>query len=182
MHGKYLRHHEHLRGLVYDLERVPSIAACLDACFDCSVLWDTVCTYARQNDMRPDGIVRDIIENHIYSPLQDTIWASYGKNARRELSLTKRWEDVEWALCRGRLTEAITALEADGETDKSGTDWVDLVWNLEAHQPELAENLQHSLHRPASRTQLIRFIGSLSTSGTLVRTEQNGLLDSRLRQ
>merc|ERR1711933_132580 len=32
-------HHEHLRGQVYETPRCHSRTACLDCCFDCTVLW-----------------------------------------------------------------------------------------------------------------------------------------------
>merc|ERR1712232_1407814 len=63
------RHHDILRGQVYKSTRRSDRirCGCLDHCFDCTVLWETVSTYAYQNYMDPYDVLRTMIANHIYS-------------------------------------------------------------------------------------------------------------------
>jgi hypothetical protein len=68
LYEKMLFHHKYLRGQVYQTSREPGRAACLDCCFDCTVLWSTVLKYATRNDADPYDVLDCILRQHIYSP------------------------------------------------------------------------------------------------------------------
>lgn len=170
-------HHEHLRGQVYETKRCLGRTPCLDCCFDCTVLWDTLSTYAAGNHLDPYQILHNILKYHVYAPAMDSqcTWLDHYRNPEGP-SLQQSWWDVVGALGRGDSTEAVAVLEAEGGEDTSDIDWADVVDSLSISQPDLARRIEISLKRPASRVALIVLIGSLSLPFTLVRTSLNGLL------
>merc|ERR1712187_409529 len=64
-------HHEHFRGLVYDSSLRVDKAPYLDFCFDCTVLWETISTYATQNHMDPYELLTTIFKYNAYTPSND---------------------------------------------------------------------------------------------------------------
>lgn len=161
-------HHEHLRGQVYTCERRPDATRSLDCSFDCTVLWDTIATYAAKNEMDPYKIVDWFVKSHVYSP-SDASWEYTWTPPTRK----QRWDDVQEFLRSGKLCEAIAALEVEGEADEEGTDWADIVHKkvLEEAQPHMVKRLKIYLHRPASRADLIQVLGSLSDPFTYMGNE-----------
>lgn len=153
-------HHYYMRGQAYRTDRSHGKMACLDCCFDCTVLWETVSEYAVKNRLDPHHLLRSLMADHLYTPLYD------------------RRSDVEFYLQGGRLMEACAALDAfsadDGDID---IDWAYIAESLATDQPKLAERLKLSLPRPASRRDLIQVLGSLAEPFALVRTQLNGLID-----
>merc|ERR1711933_480076 len=106
-----MAHHDHSRGQVYKTTRRPSSAACLDCCFDCTVLWETLSAYAEQNDLDPYDVLSNILRYHVYTPRDASWWGSVEENNGWNVSgISQRWWDVQWALKNGKLTEAIAAL------------------------------------------------------------------------
>mmetsp|Transcript_109827 Transcript_109827/g.309679 ORF Transcript_109827/g.309679 Transcript_109827/m.309679 type:complete len:524 (-) Transcript_109827:55-1626(-) len=178
LYEKMMYHHEHLRGQVYETTRRSDHRQCLDCCFDCTVLWDTVSTYAARNHLDPYKILEGVIDYHVYDPSYHDGWwdAQVESGGRVGPSASRRWWDVEWSLKRGNLMEAIAALEADGEADGEGTDWADIVKGLTAGQPKLVQRLRIALRRPASRSALVQILGRLADPFTLLRTDLNGLI------
>mmetsp|Transcript_120645 Transcript_120645/g.336647 ORF Transcript_120645/g.336647 Transcript_120645/m.336647 type:complete len:469 (+) Transcript_120645:79-1485(+) len=179
LYEKMMYHHEHMRGQVYETTRRPDWTSCLCFCFDCSVLWDTLAAYAAQNHVDPHGLLTNIIKYHIYTPGQDSDNGGWESFMWVGPSRTQRWWDVEWYLNKGKLMEAVAALEAPGEEDVPGTDWADIAHGIAENQPSMAERLRCSLRRPACRSDLTRLLGSLAEPFTLVGTDLNGLLDWR---
>eukprot|EP00928_Gymnodinium_smaydae_P029776 TRINITY_DN22330_c0_g1_i1.p1 TRINITY_DN22330_c0_g1~~TRINITY_DN22330_c0_g1_i1.p1 ORF type:complete len:494 (+),score=121.25 TRINITY_DN22330_c0_g1_i1:85-1566(+) len=179
-------HHEHLRGLVYETTRRFEGTACLDCSFDCSVLWDTLETYGRQNSVDPYQILRNLFRHHVFGPSSQAWGRNYSEYIWTPTTAKQRWWDAAWTLNRGRLTEALAILEAEGDEDSEGTDWVSIADFLD-EQPGLAWRIRWSLRRPARRTELVQLLGQLSAGGpakaqaencgpfTLLRTEMNGL-------
>merc|ERR1712048_691294 len=107
-------HHEHLRGLVYESKLRLDGTACLDSCFDCSVLRNTLFTYAVQNSLNPSDVLHKVLTRHIYTPSNAGLWGqNYADYIWKEPTFSQRWWDVEWSLQRGKLTEAIAALEVE---------------------------------------------------------------------
>jgi len=169
---KMTYHHEHLRGLVYETTRDLSCGPrCFDACFDCEIFWQTICTYAQQNNM----------------PSKD-IWAKMAKDMSSVLvednpTTNQRMWCLEGSLGEGRLAEAIVILEGEGEVVdgrevEDRTDWANVIPYLKEGQPCLAKSLA-ALSRPVSREKLITHLGSLSKPFVLVRCYQNGLIEWR---
>eukprot|EP00930_Biecheleria_cincta_P056602 TRINITY_DN42680_c0_g1_i1.p1 TRINITY_DN42680_c0_g1~~TRINITY_DN42680_c0_g1_i1.p1 ORF type:complete len:549 (-),score=70.37 TRINITY_DN42680_c0_g1_i1:37-1683(-) len=158
VYDKMTFHHEHLRGQVYRTTRCLDPISCggLDHCFDCTVLWETVATYAKQNEEDPHAVLKRILNNEI-----------------EECHLRSR-SSVVYNLNSGRLTEAVWALQGKEDANE---DWSAIADEVDEQQPELAERLRHSLPKPASRADLTRVIGSLSEPFTLLRTELNGLIE-----
>lgn len=161
--GKVTYHHEYLRGQVYKTTRRPDRipCACLDCCFDCTVLWDTVSSYASQSNIDPYKVLRSIIENHIYSPEAGGTWKS----------------DLEYFLSKGRLMEAVAVLEAEDVDNRGDVDWLELADSISHQQPKLAQRIRFELSRPSPRGDLVRILGSLAEPFTLVRSELNTLLE-----
>merc|ERR1712048_20752 len=120
--------------------------ACLDCCFDCTVLWDTLTTYAKKNGLDPYCILGKMQRYHVYSPTDPSArtWLEH-YNATEGLSRKQRWWDVESALQGGLVMEAISALEFPGEDDREGTDWDDIADMIAVQQPCLAKRLRRSL-------------------------------------
>lgn len=174
LYEKMMFHHEHLRGLVYKSTRRPGSSRCLDCSFDCTVLWDTISSYARKNDVDAYTILDKFIKYHVYSPSAE----NWDYTAWKPPTRKQRWDDVEEFLKVGKFMEAIAALELEGEDDAKDTDWADIVKNLAASQPQVAQRLKIYLHRPASRASLIQALGSLSDPFTLVGNELNLLYDN----
>lgn len=174
-------HHEVLRGQVYASTRRPGCSACLCHCFDCTVLWDTVSAYAERNGMDPNAVLGEIIRYQVYTPAGDpwrgsdpwSLWSSKIASCGRSCA----WWDVEDCLTRGRVMQAIAALEADERAGGEDRDWADIIHCLFNYQRDLAYRLKHGLRRPASRGDLIELLGSLAQPFTLLRTELNTLLD-----
>jgi len=161
LYEKTALHHRHLRGMVYASNRCFDVfrPGCLDCCFDCTVLWNTVSTYAEQNALDPYNVLQQLVKNHIY-----------------ELSpYSSRWSDFWFYLQNGRLMEACATLEKPGDDDEE-VDWRGAMDNVAVQQPDLASLLKAQLPRATSTADLGRIIGSLSKPFTLVRTELNGLL------
>lgn len=157
-------HHERMRGQVYETTResrkgIRGFSRCIDCCFDCSVLWDTLSSYAAQNELDPYGVLDKVLRFHVFS---DT------------LAEVDRWQYTGWYLRRGDLTQAIAVLESDGD-DPEGTDWVGIAGDIAEVQPRLAERVMSSLQSPASRFDFIQFLGSLSEPLTLISTNHNSL-------
>jgi len=169
-------HNEHMRGSVYKMAQ-PSYSACLDSCFDCSVLWNTVSRYAKQNSMCPNQVLRTIIDSHVYIPgdFPGSLWHEYKWVPP---SFSQRWSDVQWYLQNGLLMEAIAGLEAQGEDDPEDTDWTHMAQALSASQPSLAQRLSTVPKTQVLRADFIQLLGSLSEPFTLIKTAQNGLLDN----
>jgi hypothetical protein len=159
-------HHECLRGQVYESNRPANVTKCLDHCFDCTVLWDTVSSYARQNDVGADDMLLRVINYHIYSPSDENFQYTWAPP-----TLAQRRQDVQECLRRGNLMQAIAALEAKGKDGEEEMDWVDIVPKVAEIQPLLGHRLRICLHRPTSRDALIEVLGSLSDPLTLVQTD-----------
>lgn len=176
LYKKMKFHHEHVRGHVHETPQRRPYTACLDSCFDCSVLWNTVLTYATQNSLCPDRVLRSIIDSHVYIPgdYPGYCWDEYKWVPP---TLSQRWSDVEYYLQNGMLTEAIAGLEANGEDDAEDTDWSRIAQAVAPYQKNLAQRLRSELKGPASRADLIQALGSLSRPFTLIKTSLNGLLD-----
>jgi len=165
---KMAYHHEHLRGQVYETTRQTTFARCLDCCFDCSVLWDTVSTYATQNKLNPYDVLRTILKGQVF----DSSTRSRAPFEDKGIFL-----DVTWLLQRGRLMEAIAVLEDGDETEAAATNWMGIATDsLYSWQPDLTKHLRLVLEPCTSRTTLIERLGSLSKPFTLVKTEYNSLL------
>jgi len=181
LYEKMYAHHETLRGQVYASTRGSDCSACLDHCFDCTVLWDTVSAYAARNDMDPNAILGELIRYQVYTPAKDPWrgsdpWSHW--SFKIELcGCSCAWWDVEDALLSGRVMQAIAALEADERDGGEDMDWADIVHGLFKNQQDLAWRLKHGLRRPASRGDLIELLGSLSQPFTLLRTELNSLIE-----
>mmetsp|Transcript_79192 Transcript_79192/g.220156 ORF Transcript_79192/g.220156 Transcript_79192/m.220156 type:complete len:470 (-) Transcript_79192:37-1446(-) len=176
LYSKMAFHHEHLRGQVYESKWCRPHTACLDSCFDCTVLWDTLSTYAAKNQVDPDEVLGSILKNHVYTPSGGS-WTEGGWENFSWIvpSSSQRWLDVQWALQRGRLMEATCALEVVGEDDAAGLDWANIARGIAAEQPSLAQRLTLALPRPASRGNLVQLLGSLWEPFTLVKTDLNCL-------
>mmetsp|Transcript_124524 Transcript_124524/g.277828 ORF Transcript_124524/g.277828 Transcript_124524/m.277828 type:complete len:457 (-) Transcript_124524:62-1432(-) len=174
LYEKMMFHHDNLRGQVYETTRGSDCTSCLDCCFDCTVLWDTVSTYAAKNHVDPNDTLSKIINYHIYDPTEDT-WRSNAGENHEGPTWSQRWWDVESALIRGNLMEAVAILEA--EDDANDTDWADIAQGISADQPFLAERVKRSLRRPASREALLELLGSLAEPFTPIKTDMNSLLD-----
>mmetsp|Transcript_35377 Transcript_35377/g.101620 ORF Transcript_35377/g.101620 Transcript_35377/m.101620 type:complete len:502 (-) Transcript_35377:33-1538(-) len=157
IYEKLMFHHKHMRGLVYGNMRHPHCSACLDSCFDCTVLWDTVSSYAAKNAMDAHSVLDSIVSYHVYSC-----------DSSSESPAYRRWWDVETLLKKGYLMEAVAALEAVIEDDIDGFDWVKISNSLFSVQPDLAQRLRASLPRPASRRDLLQVLASLSDPFTLL--------------
>jgi len=155
-------HSDRLRGQVYATERHCDRfkLACLDCCFDCTVLWNTVSSYAEKNSRDPYEMLDSVLRNSLYDTRQ-----SFAP-----------WGDVGYYLNNGRLTEAMSTLDSHGAEDESDIDVSNLVDSLSAQQPALADRLTASLPRRASCADIIKLVGSLSNPFTLVKSELNGLL------
>merc|ERR1711862_158706 len=78
--------------------------------------------------------------------------------------------DVRWLLQRGRLMEAIAALETVQEEEHEGTDWATLSKPLYTIQPALSHQMRFVLKPCKTRKKLIQFLGSLWEPFTEVRT------------
>lgn len=157
IYDKMMFHHEHLRGQVYACERRADSTRALDNCFDCTVLWDTISSHALKNEQDPYRMLGLFVKFHVYSP-SDESWSYTWKPPTRK----QRWTDVREFIRTGRLTEAIAALEAEGEEDAPDTDWADIVHAIDDLQPHLYKRLKLVLHRPCKRSDLITALGSLS--------------------
>lgn len=152
-------HHENRRGQVYMASWRP-VRRCLDGCFDCTVLPDTVLLYASRNDRDPSDVLDWLVKHHVYSPWEDS------ENACQR--------DLAYFLAKGRLMEAVAVLE-----HKTGADRVDvreLTKDVAPDQPFLAQRIKLDLPRLASKSDLARLVGSLGAPFTLLKTELNGLL------
>lgn len=183
LYEKMVLHHSYFRGQVYETSRRADSTRCLDNCFDCTVLWDTVSMYAAKNGVDPDEVLSKIVRYQLYTPVDDPwrtdlnwegpVWKEPGESPR-----SQRWWDVVGGLQIGDLQRAIAALEAGGgkdEEDKAVADWAVIVKHIWKHQPDLASRLSVSIHRPAAPDDLIRALGSLADPFTLLRTELNCL-------
>jgi hypothetical protein len=60
-------HHKYLRGQVYETSRKLHCTRCFDCCFDCTVLWETVSTYAARNNVDPYKMLDIITQSHLHS-------------------------------------------------------------------------------------------------------------------
>lgn len=160
---KLAHHHESLRGLVYRSTRRDKRLSCkcLDCCFDCTVLWDTISAYARKSGVDAYEVLDKIRNDHIYI----------------QSNWTRRRADVEFFIGDGRLGSAVAALEAGGHFDEELVDWGEVIEGISARQPALAERLRLELRGPSSRGALMRLLGSLSAPFTLTKSELNGLLE-----
>lgn len=158
-------HHDRLRGQVYATTRRADRlkCTCLDSCFDCTVLWNTVSSYAEKNSVDPYDCLRNV--------MQSSLW---GTRESRAI-----WPDVWFYLKQGRLMEAMAALDTDGQDDdvRLDVDARGLLESLSSQQPDLARRLTISLPRQASRADLIKVLGSLSKPFTLMKSELNALLE-----
>lgn len=159
-------HHECVRGQVYESARPLEASKCLDHCFDCTVLWDTISAYAKQNDTNADETLLRIINFHIYSPSDDN-WNYTWKPPTME----ERRNDVQECLRRGNVMQAIAALEVKGKDDDEEIDWTELTPKVSECQAMLGHRLRTSLQRPASRHDLINVLGSLSDPVTLLQSD-----------
>lgn len=92
MWEKMMHHHEHLRGQVYETTRRPGCIQCFDSCFDCTVLWDTVASYAEQNDADPHELLAVIIKNQVYTPPSE--WWLYDKATYVDWGRSPRWRGL----------------------------------------------------------------------------------------
>lgn len=171
LYAKMMFHHEHLRGQVYKASRRSDSSRCLDCSWDSTVLWDTISSYARNNELDADKVLKEFIKYHVYCPESEN-WREF---AWRPPTKKQRIEDVVEFLKKGKLMEAIAALEAEGEEENEDTDWSSIVQNLHQAQPMLAQRLKICLHQPASRSTLIQALGSLSDPFTLIGTDLNNL-------
>lgn len=172
-------HHEQLRGLIHQSSRRPDSTACLDNCFDCTVLWETCMSYASSNNLDPYGVLDTILKCQIYSPSDHSrpSWMTLDSCTWEPPDAYCRRCDVDRALKSGCLTTAIAALEEQGPEGEADSDWVDIIDGLEYYQPNLASRLRLALKRPASRSSFIKVLGSLSEPFTQLRTYMNTLFD-----
>jgi hypothetical protein len=175
MYHKMMFHHDYLRGQVYESTRPPDCTSCLDHCFDCTVLWDTLSSYAKKNSREPIDIVKKIIQHHVYTPRQKNWDGDYTTWKWRPPNAWQRYWDVDLSLRRGNLMEAIAILEAEGEEDPEGTDWRRLARGIASDQKNLATRMRLGLYRPAKREALVTLLGQLSDPFTLLRTDLNSV-------
>merc|ERR1712113_841004 len=68
MYEKMNFHHEHMRGQVYEPSRGTCCTKVLDHCFDCSVLWETISTYAAKNNADAHSLLNNLIKYQVYTP------------------------------------------------------------------------------------------------------------------
>jgi len=167
-------HHEHLRGQVYEITRPSEGTCCLDCCFDCTVLSDTVAGYAAQNNVDASRVLCGIIRYHIYDPCVHLEGDALAPSTTK--TNLKYWWDVAWCLKNGDVTRAIATLEGGPAKLGAEVDWADIADAIAFSQPMLAQRLRDRLKRPASRQMLIRELGSLSEPFTIVKNDCNGLL------
>lgn len=180
-------HHEQLRGLVHATTRSHNCTACLDYCFDCTVLWDTVSSYASRNQLDPYNVLDTILKCQVWAPSDCArpSWMTLANYTWEAPSSYRRWWDVDRALKSGNVMEAIAALEynvsdtidekaAVGEKD---CDWADIADSIDFDQPDVASRLRLALKRPATRNALVEALGQLSEPFTLIRTDMNTLFD-----
>lgn len=182
---KLNHHHERMRGRVYrsTLKHERAQCRCLDSCFDCTVLWDTISAYAKKSKMNPYEVLDKIQNDHIYITENWTRCAGCGHlNATPQeeganADAIRRRSDVEFFLGHGRVSLAVAALEAGGNVDEELMDWGEVIEAISARQPALAQRLRLELPGPSSRGTLMRLLGNLDEPFTLVRSELNGLLE-----
>merc|ERR1712194_579940 len=119
-----------------------------------------------------------VLKHHLYTPSATDQWTdSYESYVWKPPTLWDRWRDVQWCLQRGKISEAIAALEIEGEEDRKSTDWTQMAEQFKSQQPALAACID-LLWRPSTRNDLIEFLGSLAQPLVIIGTEQNGLLDA----
>lgn len=169
LYEKMVFHNEHLRGQVYETSRPAACSKCLDCCFDCTVLWDTVSSYALRNGLEAHSILQIVLKHQVYNPLD---WTS-----GEPIDEARLWWLVEEFLCYGRVSHAVAALEATREEDNNGTDWNFIAAKIASYQPFLCERLKTALPKPASRSELIQVLVSLTDPFTLIRTDMNMLME-----
>lgn len=176
LYQKMMYHHDYLRGQVYESTRPPDCSSCIDHCFDCTVLWDTVSSYAKKNEVNPNDVLRKIIEHHVYIPKQKDWDGDYTTWQWKPPTAWQRYWDVEVSLRRGNLMEAIAILEVEGgEEDPEGRDWKKLANSIVTEQKDLSTRMRLGLYSPAKRMNLITLLGQLSDPFTLLRTELNSV-------
>lgn len=175
LYEKMMFHHEHLRGQVYKTDRRANSSRCLDCCFDCTVLWDTISSYAEKHERDAYEVLDLFVKFHVYSPSDDSLAYTWAPPTRKQ-----RWDDVKEFLRTGKLSEAIAALQSEGEEDAEGTDWADITEGLSDEQPHVVKRLQLFLHRPARRDALVRALGSLSDPFTFMGSELSLLSEEDL--
>merc|ERR1712154_410499 len=93
-------------------------------------------------------------------------WADQGDGGRSKL-----WNDVKWLCKKGKLMEAILALELHAHLEDY--DWSDLAEAVEYDQPELAQRLASLRYGSAYNQDLIRTLGNLSKPFARIKTFQN---------
>merc|ERR1740121_2365660 len=116
-------HHEHMRGQVYEPSRGSSCTKVLDHCFDCSVLWETISTYAAKNNADAHSLLDNLIKYQVYTPPGFGWKKDANRVESKQSELSHRWFDVLWACERGHLMEAVAALEFEGDARESDADW-----------------------------------------------------------
>eukprot|EP00929_Paragymnodinium_shiwhaense_P007358 TRINITY_DN111262_c0_g1_i1.p1 TRINITY_DN111262_c0_g1~~TRINITY_DN111262_c0_g1_i1.p1 ORF type:complete len:503 (+),score=43.51 TRINITY_DN111262_c0_g1_i1:120-1628(+) len=181
-YDKIVFHHEHMRGQVYESSSPPCPHSCFDHCFDCTLLRETFAAYAAKNSLNAENVLSSLVKHHVYAPCAEG-WD--GKQTRLEWNVIKpttnmRWRDAVWSLNKGRVMDAIAALEAEGAEDDEGWDWSDIAYYMAALQPKLSQRMLSALPRPATRRDLVPFLGSLSEPFTIIRTYMNGLWEANL--
>lgn len=177
-------HHEHLRGLVYDIGRRTTSRASMDDSFDCAVLWGTVRTYAEQNGVDPYEVLGKVMTAQCGAPRLAELEVSPKDPESLATARAQYKSDVEWALKAGRVPEAVATLEvmhgfekAFAKDDKVGSfSWFEVADGMAESQPDLARRIRKE--RPSTPTDFIELLGSLADPFTLVRSELNGLLQN----
>ncbi|CAK9017627.1 unnamed protein product [Durusdinium trenchii] len=109
-------HHEHLRGQVYSSGLRPK---CLDGCFDCSVLMETLAAYASKSSLELASITDSLLKFHVYYCSGGEEWEKFSWIPP---SIIERWQVVLWGLKRGNLSEAILALEVEAKEGEEDLD------------------------------------------------------------
>merc|ERR1712232_1137631 len=126
----------------------------------------TLSAYAERNRVDACEVLRQVIKDFVYTPSPKD-FLPYWECASWTV------EDVAWALSRGRLTEALAALELDVDGDRDAMDLANFASYIEWSQPSLAQRMKHDLKRPVSPSMLMHFLGTLSKPFTRVRSHWN---------